>query len=96
MLLTTVNEKQAPEEARHLLQRTQQETTQPYTQAIIELITTIITYKFKQLNRREVEQMLGITFEETQFYRDIKQEGELSLVLRLLNRRVGELSQEVR
>ena len=96
MLLTTVSEKQAPEEARYLLQRNQQETTQQSTQAIIELITTIIAYKFVQLSRREVEEMLGITFEETQFYRDIKQEGELSLVLRQLTRRVGELSQEVR
>ena len=25
--------------------------------------------------QREVEQMLGITFEETQFYRDIRQEA---------------------
>ena len=38
--------------------------------------------------------MLGITFQETQVYRDIKQEGELSLILRLLNRKVGELPQE--
>ncbi|WP_322745471.1 DUF2887 domain-containing protein [Plectonema radiosum] len=104
MLLTTVPEQQAPEEARYLLQRTQQETPQPSTQAIIELITTIIAYKFEQLSRREVEEMLGITFEETRFYRDIKEEGEQrgrekearSLILRQLTRRVGELSQEAR
>lgn len=75
MLLTTVNENQAPTEARYLLQRTQQETPQPSVQGIIELITTIIAYRFEQLSRREVETMLGITFEETQFYRDIKREG---------------------
>ncbi|MGK7958230.1 MAG: DUF4351 domain-containing protein [Crocosphaera sp.] len=44
--------------------------------------------------------MLGITFEETRVYREIKQEGrqegEKSLILRLLNRKVGELSPEVR
>ena len=40
--------------------------------------------------------MLGITFQETRFYQDIKQEGELSLILRLLNRKVGELTQENR
>ncbi|KST62463.1 hypothetical protein BC008_09855 [Mastigocoleus testarum BC008] len=44
----------------------------------------------------EVEKMLGITFQETRFYRDIKQEGELSLILRQLNRKVGELPQEIR
>ncbi len=107
MLLTTVSEEQAPEEARYLLQRTQQENPQPSSQAIIELITTIIAYKFVQFSRREVEEMLGITFEETQFYRDIREEAlqegeqrgrerERNLILRLLTRRVGELSPEVR
>ena len=96
MLLTKVPEQQAPEEARYLLQRTQQETPQPSSQAIIELITTIITYKFENLSRREVEEMLGITLQETRVYREIKQEGELLLILRQLNRKVGELPQEVR
>lgn len=104
MLLTTVDESQAPEEARYLLQRTQRETPESSTQDIIELITTIVAYKFEQLSRREVEAMLGITFEETRFYQDIKQEGreegreqgERSLVLRLLTKRVGELPQALR
>lgn len=104
MLLTTVPEEQAPEEARYLLQRTQQENPQPSSQAIIELITTIIAYKFVTLSRREVEEMLGITLKETRVYREIKQEGleegrqegERKIILRLLTRRVGELPQEVR
>ncbi len=100
ILLTTVKEKQAPEEARYLLQRTQQENPQPSSQAIIELVTTIITYKFENLSRREVEEMLGITLKETRVYREIKQEGEeqgeRKIILRLLNRRVGELPQQVR
>ncbi|MGF1676918.1 MAG: DUF2887 domain-containing protein [Rivularia sp. (in: cyanobacteria)] len=100
MLLTTINEQQAPEEARYLLQRTQQENPQPSSQAIIELVTTIITYKFENLSRREVEDMLGITLKETRVYREIKQEGRQaeaqSLILRQLTRRVGELSQQVR
>ena len=44
--------------------------------------------------------MLGITLKETRVYREIKQEGreegERSLILRQLNRRVGELSPEIR
>ena len=99
MLLTTVSEQQAPEEARYLLQRNQQETPQPSNQAIIELVTTIITYKFEQLTIQEVEEMLGITLKETRVYQEIKQEAEQrerSLILRLLTRRVGELPQEVR
>ncbi|BAY90146.1 DUF4351 domain-containing protein [Tolypothrix sp. PCC 7601] len=43
--------------------------------------------------------MLGITLRETRVYREIKEEGreegEKSLVLRLLARRVGELPQDV-
>ena len=40
--------------------------------------------------------MLEITLEETRVYREIEQKGARKLVLRQLNRRVGELSQEVR
>ncbi|MDJ0775453.1 MAG: DUF4351 domain-containing protein, partial [Mastigocoleus sp. MO_167.B18] len=42
----------------------------------------------------------GITLKETRVYREIKQEGreegERKIILRLLNRRVGELPQEMR
>ena len=40
--------------------------------------------------------MLGITLKETRVYREIKQEGEKSLILRQLTRRVGELPEDVR
>ncbi len=40
--------------------------------------------------------MLGITLKETQVYREIKEEGERSLIIRQLTRRVGELSQDIR
>lgn len=104
MLLTTVNEEQAATEARYLLQRTQREVPESSTQGIIELITTIIAYRFEQLSRTEVETMLGITFEETRFYQDIKREGieegraegKRSLILRQLTRKIGELPTEVR
>ena len=104
MLLTTVDEEQAPQEARYLLQKTQQETPQSLNQGIIDLITTIVMYKFEQLSQREVEEMLGITLKETRVYREIKQEGreegrqegEKSLILRQLTKRMGELSPEVR
>ena len=96
MQLTTVPEQQAPQEARYLLQRNQQETTQLSTRAIIELITTIMIYKFERLSQMEVEEMLGITLEETRVYREIEKKGERKLVLRQLTRRVGELSEEMR
>jgi len=73
MVLTTVKEDQAPTEARHLLQRNL--TEQPPNRVIIEMITTIMVYKFEQLSQKEVETMLGITLQETRVYREIKAEG---------------------
>ncbi|MDJ0734380.1 MAG: Rpn family recombination-promoting nuclease/putative transposase [Nostocaceae cyanobacterium] len=96
MVLTTVEEEKAPQEARYLLARSQQEASQSLSRAIIEMITTIMVYKFEKLSQREVEQMLGITLKETRVYREIKEAGERSLILRQLPRRVGELPQEVR
>jgi predicted transposase/invertase (TIGR01784 family) len=104
MVLTTIENEQATEEARYLLTRSQQEAPQPENRAIIELLTTIMVYKFEDKSQREVEEMLGITLRETRVYREIKEEGreegrsegEKSLVLRQLARRVGELPQDVR
>ncbi len=95
MVLTTVEDELAPQEARYLLDRS---SSQPETasRAIIDLVTTIMVYKFEQLSQKEVESMLGITLKETRVYREIKEEGERSLVLRQLTRRVGELPQQVR
>ncbi|QLE55099.1 Rpn family recombination-promoting nuclease/putative transposase [Nostoc sp. TCL26-01] len=99
MVLTTVNEQLAPQEARYLLERSAIEQTATTNRAIIELITTIMVYKFEHLSRAEVEKMLGITLQETRVYREIKEEAEQrekSLILRQLTRRVGELPQQVR
>ncbi|MBW4642060.1 MAG: DUF2887 domain-containing protein [Goleter apudmare HA4340-LM2] len=99
MVLTILEENRATEEARYLLARSHQETPRPENRAIIDLLTTIMVYKFEGKSQREVEEMLGITLKETRVYREIKEEGreegEKSLILRQLNRRVGELSQEV-
>jgi predicted transposase/invertase (TIGR01784 family) len=75
MMLTTVEEEQAPSQARYLLTRTRQEASAPVSNAIIEIITTIIAYRFEQLSRREVELMLDITLKQTRVYREIKEEG---------------------
>ncbi len=71
-----------------------------------------MVYKFENKSRIEVEEMLGITLQETRVYREIKEEGiqegeqrgeqrgreegEKSLIFRLLTRRVGELPQDIR
>jgi predicted transposase YdaD len=100
MVLTTLEEKQAPEAAKYLLTRTREEVPQTSSRAIIEIITTIMVYKFEQLSRAEVEQMLGITLQQTRVYQEAKEEGReeatVKLVIRLLTKRFGELSGEIR
>ncbi|MUL38443.1 DUF2887 domain-containing protein [Gloeocapsopsis dulcis] len=96
MVLTTLEESRTTEEARYLLARSQQEVSQPENHAIIDLLTTIMVYKFEGKSQQEVEEMLGITLQETRVYREIREVEARSLVLRLLTRRVGELPQEVR
>lgn len=104
MVLTTVEVDRAPEEARYLLSRTRQEVSAPASRAIMELLTTIVAYRFDQLSRREIEDMLDITLQETRVYREIKEEGReegrqqeaVNFVIRLLTKRFGELPQAVR
>ncbi|MBD2593268.1 Rpn family recombination-promoting nuclease/putative transposase [Nostoc spongiaeforme FACHB-130] len=100
MVLTTVEPEQAPTEARYLLTRASQEASQKASRAIIEMITTIMVYKFEILSRAEVESMLGITLQETRVYREIKEEGRTeeaaNLISRQLTKRFGELPQEMR
>lgn len=107
MVLTTLEEEEAPQEARYLLERSCVEQPETASRAIMELVTTIMVYKFEQLNRREVEQMLGITLKETRVYREIKEEGRLegreevretmaNAISRQLTKRFGELHQETR
>jgi predicted transposase YdaD len=69
------------------------------SRAIIDLISTIVVYKFTSLTRTEVEAMIGITLQETRVYQDAKAEGKAegvsegrqvegrSLILRQLSRR---------
>ena len=51
-------------------------------------------YKLPRLSREEIQEMLGFTdvdLRQTRFYQDVYAEAEVNLVLRLLNRRFGEL-----
>ena len=96
MILTTLEDEQAPEEARYLLARTREEAPLASSRAIIEMITTIMVYKFEKLSRIEVESMLGITLKETRVYREIKEEATVNLIIRLLTKRFGEIPGEMR
>ena len=103
MVLTTLEESKAPEEARYLLSRTRQEVSLPANRVIIEMVLTIMVYKFEQLSRMEIESMLGITLKETRVYREIKEEGReearevmANAISRQLTKRLGTLSEEMR
>ncbi|MEH2264899.1 DUF2887 domain-containing protein [Nostoc sp.] len=91
MLLTNVtSETEAVEGARFLLEQARQQSEQ----AIIDLVTTIIVYKFSNLSREEIATMLGLNLEEPRAIREAKEQGReeeaRSLILRQLKRRFGE------
>jgi predicted transposase YdaD len=99
--LIVAQPEQAQTQAQQLLTQTRsQEQPTLSIAAIIELIETIVVYKFPQLSRQEIEQMLGLSeIRQTRVYQEALQEGRqeegLSLVLRLLTRRVGVLTPEL-
>ena len=77
------------------------------TAAIVNLVETILVYKLPMLNRKEIQAMLELTdsdLKQTRFYQEVfaegkeegRQEGETTLVLRLLQRRYGNLPPAVR
>jgi predicted transposase YdaD len=76
MLLTTLSEAEAPDVARELIRRTETERAPANKGAIIELVKTIIVYKFANLSRVEIEAMLGLSLQETRVYREASAEGE--------------------
>jgi predicted transposase/invertase (TIGR01784 family) len=97
MVLTTLEGDEATLEARRLIELAQG------SRDIINLVSTIIVYKFGNLTRDEVDAMLGIELEQTRVYREASLEGEArgevnatqALILRLLTRRVGNVSPSV-
>jgi predicted transposase/invertase (TIGR01784 family) len=77
MVLTIVQDSEAPEQARMLIGRANREVTGlPDRQGIIEMISTVMVYKFTNLSRQEIEAMLGTKLEETRVYREAYQEGQ--------------------
>ena len=107
--MTTLKQNKAPAAARYLISRCQQELQEPAARrGIMEIITTIISYRFTRLSRVEIEAMLGISFQQTRLYEELreeatelgmqqgKQEGEVNLILRLLSKRFGEIPSQLK
>ncbi|PSB22346.1 hypothetical protein C7B76_04330 [filamentous cyanobacterium CCP2] len=89
----------AAEQARQLIARSQQEGVAGVSsQDLIELIETIIVYKFTHLSREEVEAMLGLSdLKQTRLYQEALQEGrqeaQREMIESLLRARFGELDE---
>ena len=90
MVLTTLEGNDAKTEARRLVGRAQGSSD------IINLLSTIIVYKFRNLSRDEVDAVLGIELKQTRVYQEAKADGEQILVLKQLTRKFGTISPEVR
>ncbi|MCX5962428.1 MAG: Rpn family recombination-promoting nuclease/putative transposase [Cyanobacteria bacterium] len=100
MVLTTLEGNQAISEAKGMLDRSSRSDN---WNAIIDMISTIMVYKFTELSREEVDAMLGFKTDElkqTRVYRDAREEGReegreeerRELVFMLLSYKFGELS----
>jgi predicted transposase/invertase (TIGR01784 family) len=75
---------------------------------IVNLVETILVYKLSPtVSREEIQTMLNLTdvdLKQTRFYQDVfsegrqegRQEGEVTLILRLLQRRCGEVAPAIR
>ncbi len=84
-----------------MIGQSQQETVAGLSRrGIIELIQTIMVYKFLQLNREEIEEMLGLSeLKQTRVYQEALEEGRqekgVTIVLRLLDRKLGQVAPDV-
>jgi predicted transposase/invertase (TIGR01784 family) len=104
--LLVLSEEDAPENARRLLA---QGGTEREFRRRLDLVESIMVSKFPNLSLEAIREMLDITqvrVQDTQFYKDVFEKGqeqgleqglergESELLLRLLTRRCGELSEE--
>lgn len=76
--LVVESEENAAAQARRLIEQARQETVVGISrQEIIELIETIVVYKFPYLSRQEIEEMLGLSeLKQTKVYQEALSEGE--------------------
>ncbi|MGF1988548.1 MAG: Rpn family recombination-promoting nuclease/putative transposase [Nostoc sp. ZfuVER08] len=79
MKLVIDNQDTAITAARQLIDRTRQEINiEPQRRQLLELIETILVYKFPSMSREEIEGMFGLSdLKQTRVYQEAKQEGKL-------------------
>ena len=91
-------------QAREILRQVEQAPTSVSKEVIIELVETIMVYKFPQLSSQEIAQMLGLaeSAKQTRVYQEGREEGReqgrleeaRSLILKLLLRRLDNITLE--
>jgi len=76
--LIIANETEVPQRAQALLKQTTQQVGQSRQQQdIIDLIESIVVYKFPQKSRQEIATMLGVEdLKQTRFYQEVFAEGK--------------------
>jgi predicted transposase/invertase (TIGR01784 family) len=96
LVLTILEGQEAINEAQNIMARARASAT---SDAIMEMVSTIMVYKFTTLSRDEVNAMLGYTIDElkqTRVYQEAKEEGReeerASLLQVLLKNKIGDLS----
>ena len=57
--------------------------------AYIEMISTIVVYKFTNLSRQEIDAMLGTKLEETRVYQEAREEERRSIAINLLRQGIS-------
>ncbi len=92
-LVVESSEKSVPQ-AKKLIEKAQNQLTDKGTKRqLIDLIESIIVYKFPQKSREEIEAMFELAdLKQTKVYQEALAEEAVKLVLRQLNRRLGGLS----
>jgi predicted transposase/invertase (TIGR01784 family) len=84
--LVVESEERTPEQARGLIAKAQKDISDRMVQReIIELVETIVVYKFPKKNRQELEAMLGLgVLKETKFYQEAAYETKIETIPRFL------------
>ena len=91
-VLPTVPPKKAPAEARDIIARAKEQPQR--CEAIVELVTRVMSYMFLDQSPQEIDKMLDIQFEETRVYKDTYAKGKLDMVFNQLEQNCGQLSIE--
>ncbi|ACK73870.1 conserved hypothetical protein (plasmid) [Gloeothece citriformis PCC 7424] len=100
--LVVESEEESVPKAKSLIEQTKNQLPDEQIQKnLIDLIESIIVYKFPLKSREEIEAMFNLSdLKQTKVYQEALAEGEgigrqqegFNLVLRLLNRRIGQIS----